>query len=103
MASATIKLLNAEMMVQFYINKDVAELARKLLRTDAYTVLGTIGVPDLQGEDVAEEIFDLTNNPSRQDERDELYDRRYRSVSVGDVVVVDGERFLCASFGWEKL
>lgn len=103
MASATIKLLNAELMVQFYMTKDVAELARKLLKTDAYTVLGTIGVPDLQGEDVAEEIFDLTNNPSRQDERDELYDRRYRSVSVGDVVVVDGERFLCASMGWERL
>lgn len=103
MASATIKLLNPEMMLSFYVSKDVAELARKLLRTDAYTIVGTMGVPDLQGEAVAEEIFDLTNNPSRQDERDEKYDRRYRSVSVGDVVVVDGERFLCASMGWERL
>lgn len=103
MASATIKLLNPELMVQFYLNKDVAELARKLLRTDAYSIVGTMGVPDLEGEAVAEEIFDLTNNPSRQDERDELYGRRYRSVSVGDVVVVDGERFLCASMGWERL
>lgn len=103
MASATIKLLDPEMMIQFYINKDVAELARKLLKTDAYSIVGTMGVPDLEGEAVAEEIFDLTNNPSRQDQRDELYDRRYRSVSVGDVVVVDGERFLCASMGWERL
>ena len=91
------------MMIQFYTNKDVAELARKLLKTDAYTVVGTMGVPGLEGESAAEEIFDLTNNPSRQDERDELYGRRYRSVSVGDVVVVDGERFLCASMGWERL
>lgn len=103
MASATIKLLNTDQMVQFYINKDVAELARHLLRADAYTIAGTMGIPGLEGEAVAEEIFDLTNNPGRQDERDELYDRRRRSVSVGDVVVVDGERFLCASSGWERL
>ena len=103
MAVATIKLVNSELLGSFYFTKNPAELAQKLLAEGYYKVQGTMAVPDLEGEAVAEEIFDLTNNPSRQDERDELYGRRYRSVSVGDVVVVDGERFLCASMGWERL
>ena len=51
---------------------------------------------------MAEEVFDLTNNPGRQDEREELYGR-FRSVSVGDIVEVDGVPFLCASMGWTAL
>ena len=57
---------------------------------------------DLSGEDAAEEAFDLTNNPGRQDEREEKYGRG-QSVSTGDVINVDGENFLCMSSGWEKL
>jgi hypothetical protein len=57
---------------------------------------------DGAGEDGADEAFDLTNNPSRQEEREEKYGRG-RSLSVGDVVQVDDEKFVCLSFGWEKL
>jgi hypothetical protein len=103
MATATIKLVQTDRMVEFYMNKDQAAVARRLLKEDAYVIQGTMGVPGLEGEDVAEEIFDLTNNPGRQDERDEQYDRRYRSVSVGDIVRVDGVNYLCASFGWERI
>lgn len=103
MASATIKLVDPQKMIEFYTSKDQAAVARRLLKQDAYTIQGTMGVPNLEGEDVAEEIFDLTNNPSRQDERDELYGHRYRSVSVGDIIRVDGVNFLCASMGWQKL
>jgi len=57
---------------------------------------------DCTGEDGADEAFDLTNNPSRQEEREEKYGRG-RSLSVGDVVQVGEEKFVCLSFGWEKL
>lgn len=50
----------------------------------------------------AEEMFDLTNNPSRQAEREQVYGNG-RSVSVGDIVEVDGVDFLCSSFGWKIL
>jgi hypothetical protein len=103
MAVATVKLVNSDNMFDFYVAKDPAEVARRLLREGAYNIVGDMGVPGLEGEAVAEEVFDLTNNPSRQDERDELYSRRHRSVSVGDIVRVDGVNFLCASVGWVRL
>lgn len=63
-----------------------------------YKVSKPIVVP-FYGEAAAEEAFDLTNNPSRQDEREEKYGRG-KSVSVGDVVEVDGINYLCESCGW---
>lgn len=54
------------------------------------------------GEAAAEEIFDLTNNPSRQEERELKYGRG-KSVSVGDVIEVDGINYACMSFGWEQI
>lgn len=60
----------------------------------------------LDGEDAAEEMFDLTNNPSRQDERLDKYGR-HQSLSVGDIVHVvsrtDDSYYLCRSFGWKKI
>lgn len=103
MAVATIKLVNSDNMFDFYLNKDQVEVARRLLKQGSYTTVGDMGVPGLEGEAAAEEVFDLTNNPSREEERDQLYDRRYRSLSVGDIVRVDGVSYLCASYGWEVL
>jgi hypothetical protein len=57
---------------------------------------------DKAGEDAAEEAYDLTNNPDRQDEREEKYGRG-KSVSGGDVIEVDGVHFACMSSGWAKL
>lgn len=102
MSVATIKLVNEQFMGEFYIRKDQEQTARSLLKDGWYRVQGTMGVPGLEAEDVAEEIFDLTNNPGRQQEREELYGR-FRSVSVGDIVNVDGVDYLCASFGWSKI
>lgn len=53
-------------------------------------------------EDAAEEAFDLTNNPCRQDERVETYGRG-RSVSTGDILVVGEEQWLCCSSGWRSI
>ena len=61
-----------------------------------------IGLDTAPGEEVAEEVFDLSNNPSRENERATVYGN-HRSVSVGDVVGVDGVDYLCDSFGWVVL
>lgn len=54
------------------------------------------------GEEAAEEMFELTNNPSRQTERYERYGNG-RSLSVGDMVEVDLQRYLCDSVGWVRI
>ena len=58
-------------------------------------------------EGAAEECFDLTNNPWRQEEREQAYGR-HRSVSVGDVIdlgnnATDGGQWVCASVGWVQI
>ena len=55
-----------------------------------------------EGEKAAEEIFDLTNNPSRQAERSVRYGRG-RSISVGDIVEVNKVLYVCGPQGWEKV
>ena len=55
-----------------------------------------------EGEDAAEEAFDLTNNPSRQEEREQKYGNG-QGISTGDIVVVGEEQWVCMSFGWAKL
>lgn len=102
MAVATIKLVNEQFMGEFYFRSNQEVTARSLQKDGWYRVQGTMAVPGMEGEAVAEEVFDLTNNPYRQEEREELYGR-HRSVSVGDIITVDGEDFLCASMGWQRL
>lgn len=53
-------------------------------------------------EEICEEFFDITNNPSRQSERRDLVGN-FRSLSVGDVVQVDNSLYLCDSFGWKEI
>lgn len=56
-------------------------------------------------EAVCEELFDLTNNPYRQAEREAQYGRG-RSISIGDIIGVDSEDtgittfYVCAPDGW---
>jgi hypothetical protein len=96
-----IHLINAELMGEFYFKKDPVALAQRLFREGCYTAVGEFAVQG-QEQDAAEEVFDLTNNPSRQEEREQLYGRG-RSVSVGDIIQVEDEFFLCASMGWKSL
>ena len=54
-------------------------------------------------EEIAQELFDLTNHPSRQDEREEKYGTG-PSLSVGDAVTVIGHgTWVCLSVGWAKV
>lgn len=101
MAQATIKLAPEALMGEFYFQREFAS-SIALRNLAQYTTAGTMGVPCLEGEAVAEEVFDLTNNPSRQDEREDLYGRG-RSISVGDIIDVDGVMYLCAPMGWNMI
>lgn len=97
---ATVFQVPAEAMIDFY-TKDPVQVSRELAMKDGYADIFAVAC-ELKGEEAAEEMFDLSNNPSRQDERDQLWGRR-RSLSVGDVVHVEGESYLCLSMGWHKL
>lgn len=55
-----------------------------------------------EGEDAAEEVFDLTNNPERQAEREQKCGGRHR-IGTGDIVVVGEDQWVCMGFGWAKL
>ena len=96
-----VKLVNEQFMGEFYFRKDQEATARSLLKDGWYRDAGEFAVEGT-GEDAAEEVFDLTNNPYRQSEREQLYGRG-RSLSVGDLVEVDGVLWLCASTGWKAL
>lgn len=60
-------------------------------------------------EEVAELVFHMTNAPKEMLSEKELKfasafrDKGNYSLSTGDIVEVDGEHFLCESFGWKKI
>jgi hypothetical protein len=75
----------------------------------SYAFLANFACDTDVAEQFAEELFDLSNNPSRQDVRELLYGTG-RSLSVGDIVVVEDERdpeyetsWLCLGVGWVLL
>ena len=98
--TAVIFQAPAEAMINFYTG-DAVKAAAELIKRDAYVKIGAVQT-QYHGEEAAEEMFDLSNNPSRIDERVLVWGN-YRSLSVGDVVHVDGESYLCCSQGWHKL
>jgi len=67
-----------------------------------YTVACKLAVGNRVGQAAAEECFDITNNPGRIAERAKKFGNR-RSVSVGDIVLIGGDAWLCQPFGWEKV
>lgn len=99
MATVTIMLAPREVMREFFFDKKQIELVRTHLPN--YEIAGSYEWPHM-GEDAAEEAFDLTNNPSRQTQRAKEYGRG-RSVSTGDVIDVDGVKYVCMSMGWQVL
>lgn len=103
MATVKMKLAPTEMMGTLYFMEEANALAaiRAALREGLYTESALFEV-NSDSMDAAEEAFDLTNNPYRQDEREEKYGRG-RSLSVGDVVVVGEEQWLCMSSGWKEV
>lgn len=61
---------------------------------------------ELSGEDAAEEAFHLTNIPSgylTDDQKEKVEGYKFSSLSVGDIVEVNDEKFLCMPSGWKIL
>jgi len=100
--TAKILLVDSEYMGQFYFKPNQVETAQRLLAEGLYTENGFFNLKVTDSEDAAEFLFDLTNNPSKDDLRAVLYGRG-RSLSVGDIVDVDGELLLCANTGWKRV
>ena len=101
MATVKLKFAPVSLMADLLLRSNATEIAQKALKEGLYTESALFEV-DGDSADAAEDAFDLTNNPSRQEEREEKYGRG-RSLSVGDVVVVGEEQWLCASMGWVEV
>lgn len=100
----SVKLLKDELMLNFY-DHDQVKLANKYFNDGQYrpaALFEVYGEEDTAGCDIAEEIFDLTNNPSRDVERWSVYGQQ-RGVSVGDIVTVNGFNYLCLSAGFVRI
>lgn len=102
MAIATVYVLPASAKRSFRIKvveTDGTSTLKKYLPN--YRLGGWLNVSGKEGEDVAEEVFDLTNNPEREDECMKRGWGNGLRVNVGDIVDVDGKKFLCAPIaGW---
>jgi hypothetical protein len=100
MSTVTIKLLANKYIRGFFGSKEET-YARDALLVGGYESCVPI-YSALTGKDAAEEMFDLTNNPDREEERQFYYGDK-RSLSSGDIVNVDGVDYLCLSMGWLQL
>lgn len=109
MANIIIKQVAAENRIKFCMGSTTVgrglnsqvETARTLVNTSGYTQTWS-GQLDLEGVDAAEEMFELTNDPSRRGERNTLCPGM-RPVDVGDIVNVDGVDYVCLDMGWGVL
>ena len=71
------------------------------VRARSYLTVSIVEM-DMSGDDAAEELFDITNNPSRGTEARDLTGH-CRPILPGDIVVVDSQMYGCLSIGWVKL
>jgi hypothetical protein len=100
MTQVQILLAPSRILGEFYFRSpDTVSLIREFHHE--YQMAGEF-VTQYTGQAAANEAFDLTNNPGREEEREEIYGR-LRSISVGDIVRVDGKEWVCMSTGWKLL
>lgn len=98
MITANVFLAPRDVMREVYFNDDTVHLVKHAF--DRYEKVAVVTVEGVEADEgIAEEVFDLTNNPYRQAEREKLYGR-HRSISMGDVIEVQGVKYLCESVGW---
>lgn len=97
---ATVFLCPTQDFIKYYAADPAAE-AQQLAQRNGYAEVFSVKV-NATGLQAADECFDLSNNPMREEDRLLLWGRR-RSLSVGDVVHTEGDSFLCLPFGWQRL
>lgn len=104
-AEATVHFMPAHLRRHFFIvnEESAVEISQRFRYGHFQESLALVLPFEGEGEAVAEEVFDLTNNPSRDDDRVACGYLNRRSLSVGDIVQVGDENWLCMSFGWQKL
>lgn len=94
-----IMLAPQEVLRDVYFLDGKAKMDLIAANFSSYTAHPPINCP-YDWEAAAEEAFDLTNNPSRQAEREVKYGRG-RSLSIGDIVKVGmNTYYVCDSFGF---
>lgn len=88
-------------------NEDILALAVKHYAD--YEALDRSFMFPEESMEAAEHMFDLTNNPSKEEERAGMYGP-HRSVAVGDIIEVTDdensgvtERWVCMPVGWEPI
>lgn len=77
------------------------ELAKK--HAGAYNCLREQRVTAEDEIGAAEMAFDLCNNPGKSYERSLLDWDETRSLSIGDMISVNGKPFLCLPIGWQPV
>ena len=98
MAKVTVHMIDRNHLSDFYFTSEPVAKAKEYLESGLYTAMGPVDRP-FQGEEAAEDMFDMSNNPYRQTVRNEYFGRM-RSLSVGDIVEVDGTKYLCRPAEW---
>lgn len=71
------------------------------VRARSYVTVSKFEIP-YSGEEAAEEVYDITNSPTRVDECAQVAGH-IRPVLPGDIVVVDSRMYGCLSIGWVDL
>lgn len=102
MSTVTVKFLPSELMRNFLMAGREHRMQWVKDNLKNYSDSMAFELVGYNPEDCCEEMFDISNNPSRQVERAKMFGK-YRSVSVGDVIVVDGVKWICDSVGWKKI
>ena len=101
--NVSVFLVDEKCMSSFYFSsKKPHAIARECMDNGMYKEVLSCAFDTSDDEVACEELFDLTNNPSRTAERLALYGRR-RSISVGDVIKVDNVPYVCAPDGWGRV
>lgn len=97
--SQLIRMLDAR------FDKNCAKLFPELAKKHAgsYNCLREQSVAAEDEIGAAEMVFDLCNNPSKDYERCLLDWDKTRSLSIGDMVSVNGKAFLCLPIGWQPV
>ena len=90
-----------DMIGSFYFRDTPQALDVVRVRRSHYRLAGMIPT-DLVGEEAAEMVFDISNNPSKESLKESM-GWTGRSLSVGDIVMVDGVQYVCLPVGWKIL
>lgn len=106
-SNVTVYLIPDNLMREYYLVKFNHEKKLKFVEENMkHYEMAASWTVDEDGEEAADEAFELTNAPYREDERENLYGD-YRSVSTGDIVEVSNKSgvkfYLCESIGWTEI